>query len=178
MNYRSYDDLLKLIRNKTYLLPNDIDLIVGVPRSGLLAANIISLFLNKPITDFNGFLENRIISSGKTKRTNNFCNDVAEAKKILIVEDSVASGASIMFCKENVTNQYRGNAEIIYLSVYTTRENKYLVDLYFEIVDMPRLFEWNIMHHPIINNACFDMAYYALIPKKKIMMMGNGTWHF
>lgn len=167
MNYRSYDDLLKLIRNKIYLLPKDVDLIVGIPRSGLLIANLIGLFLNKPITDFDGFLENRIISSGKTKKTNNFFSDVVEAKKILIVEDSVASGASITFCKENVTTKYKGNAEIMYLSVYTTRENKSLVDIYFEIVDMPRLFEWNIMHHPIINNACFDIDGVLCVDPKE-----------
>ena len=65
MNYRSINDLNKTIIDNLYLLPRDIDLIVGVPRSGLLAANLLALYLNLPMTDVKGLLEGRTISSGK-----------------------------------------------------------------------------------------------------------------
>ena len=52
MNFRTVSDLTKTIMKKIDIIPSDIDLIVGIPRSGLLVANYIALLLNKPITKF------------------------------------------------------------------------------------------------------------------------------
>lgn len=46
MNFRTLDQLNQCIYNNMYKLPRDIDLIVGIPRSGMLVANIIALYLN------------------------------------------------------------------------------------------------------------------------------------
>ena len=35
----------------------NVDLVVGIPRSGMLPANLIAMYLNKPFTDINSFLE-------------------------------------------------------------------------------------------------------------------------
>lgn len=70
MNYRSVAELTNLIRNNISIIPNDIDLIVGIPRSGMFVANYIALLMNKPMTDFDGLIEGRIMSSGRTKNTN------------------------------------------------------------------------------------------------------------
>ena len=64
MNYRSVSDLNLDIKQWITELPNDFDLIVGIPRSGLLVANILSLYLNLPLTDVDGLLESRIFESG------------------------------------------------------------------------------------------------------------------
>lgn len=39
-----------IVRN-LHRLPRDIDLVVGIPRSGLLAANLLSLAANIPMAD-------------------------------------------------------------------------------------------------------------------------------
>jgi len=51
MNYRNISDLNKIILKKLSIIPRDIDLIVGVPRSGMMPANLLALYLNKPYTD-------------------------------------------------------------------------------------------------------------------------------
>ena len=158
MNYRSFNDLHKLIQKKIDILPSNLDVVVGIPRSGLLVANMISLILNKPLTDLNGLLENRVISSGKTKNNSSFVKDCSEARNILIVEDSVYSGASISNCKRQIENcLFLKEATIYYCAVYVAPETRDLVDYCFEVVDLPRLFEWNIYHHSIIENSCFDI---------------------
>lgn len=156
MEYRSYNDLTKAIITNLSIIPKDVEIIVGVPRSGLLVANIISLLLNKPLTDLNGFVENRLISSGKTKNCKSFIEDCHSAKKVLIIEDSLYSGASIIECKQKL-KRFEQKIEIVYGCVYIAPGKEDLVDFYLEKVQMPRLFEWNIFHHAILENACFDI---------------------
>ena len=57
MNYRSVNDLNHCIVANLHRLPRDIDLVVGIPRSGVLAASLIALHLNLPLVDLDGFIE-------------------------------------------------------------------------------------------------------------------------
>ena len=66
MEYRSIAYMDALIRSKLYLIPKDIELVVGVPRSGLLPSTIIALLLNKPHMTINELAAGSIKSlSGK-----------------------------------------------------------------------------------------------------------------
>ena len=67
MNFRTYEDLSRIISNNLYKIPSDVDLVVGIPRSGLMVATMISLYLNLPLTDVDNFLEGKLISTGGTK---------------------------------------------------------------------------------------------------------------
>ena len=49
MNYRNIADLNNTILQRLHIIPRDFDLIVGVPRSGMLPANLLALYLNKQI---------------------------------------------------------------------------------------------------------------------------------
>lgn len=158
MNYRSFNDLHTIIQRKIDIIPSDVDMIVGVPRSGLLVASILSLLLNKQLTDLNGLLENRIISNGNTKNQAAFLTKCSDAKSILVVEDSVSSGQSILECKKRVEDcLFLKDSTVKYCAIYVAPDKKDLVDYFFEIVDTPRLFEWNIFHHKIIEKSCFDI---------------------
>ena len=55
MQYISYNDLSNDIRNNLYKIPSDIDLIVGIPRSGMMVASIIGLLLNKSVMSLDNF---------------------------------------------------------------------------------------------------------------------------
>ena len=57
MNYRSIAQLAASVSRWSMSLPGDIDLVVGVPRSGLLAANLLALYRNLPFTDLEGYCE-------------------------------------------------------------------------------------------------------------------------
>lgn len=156
MNFRSINDLSNLIRNNLSLIPTDIDLIVGIPRSGLLVANIIALLLNKPLTDVDGVIQGRLISSGRTKDITKNIKNISDCKKALVVDDSIASGISLLQCKERL--QSVNSIEFIYCVAYALPSSKDMVDISFEVLEDPRLFEWNLFSQKsMLGKMCFDI---------------------
>ena len=152
MNYRSINDLNSIIRSKLKIIPKDIDIIIGIPRSGMLPASIIALLLNKPLITLNELAGNSI-SSFSTRKIN--LN--SEYKKALIIDDSCNTGYSIKRAKEFVDNNLSPMIERLYCAIYVTDESSNLVDLYFEICNQPRVFEWNIMNHSFIQASFMDL---------------------
>ena len=65
MHYRGIDHLHHAVLANLSKIPHDVDLIVGIPRSGLLVANILALYLNRPMTDLAGLAERRLLATGK-----------------------------------------------------------------------------------------------------------------
>jgi len=41
--------------------------------------------------------------------------------------------------------------------VYVTASGTKYVDYWYEILDPPRIFEWNVLHHSILQNSCVDI---------------------
>ena len=158
MNYKSICDLSKDIVNNIHRIPHDVDLVVGVPRSGLLVANMIALFLNIQITDVDGLLSDHIISCGNTKKPNGKGNilHVSDCKKILVVEDTVYSGTSIKSVKDRIENSHL-SCEILFFAAYVSPGKESLVDLYLQVIPSPRVFEWNLFHSSVLEYSCVDI---------------------
>lgn len=152
MNYRNIKDLNEIILKRLYILPRNFDLIVGIPRSGMFPANLLALYLNRPVTDLDSFLNGHVYKAGE--RGQFF--DIKQFKKILIVDDSIASGSALNKCKEQL-KQLESNFEIRYCAVYVIPSKTDVVDYYFETVPLPRYFQWNILNHTILQKACFDI---------------------
>lgn len=149
--YRSVSDLSKSILKNICKIPNNIDLVVGIPRSGMLPANLISLYLNKPYTDINSFLEGKIYACGDRGK---FIKKT-EIKNILVVDDSIAHGYAINRAKEQLKNE---PFNFIYFVVYARTKSKDKVNTYCELLDGERIFEWNLFHHQnILERSCLDI---------------------
>ena len=153
MNYISFSDLNEFIIRNLHKFPHDIDFLVGIPRSGMLPANLLALYLNKPFTDIDSFVEGRVYGTGERGRFITPSNKM----KVLVVDDSVASGNALKKSKEKlkvIGKEY----ELRYAAIIVTEESKELVDYYCEITPFPRVFQWNLFHHPdFIPNSCFDI---------------------
>lgn len=152
MNYRSINNLNETILKQLHLIPRNVDLIVGVPRSGMLPANLLALYLNLPYTDIHSFKKGFIYKSGARKQ---FFNE-SDYKNILVVDDSIASGRAIKECKNDLAS-LENKFDIKYCAIYTTPENKNLADYTFETIPTPRYFQWNIFNHTTLEKACFDI---------------------
>ena len=151
--FRCISDLNDIILKRLSILPKNIDLIVGIPRSGMLPANLISLYLHKPFTDIDSFVDGKIYSSGER---GTYINTL-EYKKILVVDDSISSGKALIKAKNKLIN-IKSQFIIEYACIYATTEGSKLIDYYFEIIDGPRIFQWNIFNYKsYINHACFDI---------------------
>ncbi len=155
MNYRSFSDLDTCITQNLWKIPPDVDLIVGVPRSGLLAANAIALHLNLPLTDLDGFLQNRVLSGG-TRLSHRNPSNIVGARRILVVDDSIASGSEMTRTKAKMQASEHKD-RVLYLAVYALEESAKSVDIHFEICSSPRVFAWNLMHRHFLAEACVDI---------------------
>jgi hypoxanthine phosphoribosyltransferase len=152
MYYRNVSDLNKIILSRLSILPRDFDLIVGIPRSGMLPSNLLALYLNKPYTDINSFLNGHIYKAGA--RGQFF--DIRDFKKILVVDDSIASGSAMIKCKESLKH-LESEFSISYCAIYVIPGKEKMVDYFFETVPLPRYFQWNVLHHTTLEKACFDI---------------------
>ena len=152
INYKSISDLNNSIKDNINKIPKDVDLVVGIPRSGMLAANIISLNLNINLVSIDEFLNNiKIKSSSRIKKKLEKCSD---ANKVLIVDDSINAGHTIADIKQALT---KNTNNLIYCCIYGLEKTYKKVDICMEQVEEPRLFEWNIFHRPFLENCCVDM---------------------
>lgn len=158
MQFRSFDDLNRDIIQNLNKFDKNYDLIVGVPRSGLMVANIIALHLNKPLVDLQGFVEGRVFETGSTRKPMNYDDNLENICKVLIVEDSVLNGNSIHKAKNLIQSSSISNKiKVEYFAAYITNDKTHMVDFYLNICETPRVFEWNIMHHAIVEKSCFDL---------------------
>lgn len=147
MIYTSYDNMAADIRRNLYKIPADIDMIVGVPRSGMIAALMIAEQLNKRCTDLDSFIEYRHWSEGGRGRMLRH----GTAGKVLIVDDTVNQGGAMAQAREKVES-LRGQYDIHFCCVYaegpTAKEHVdiWLVDNH-HTDDKFYLYEWNILQH-------------------------------
>jgi orotate phosphoribosyltransferase len=158
MEYRSVADLDDALVSWLPALPRDIDVVVGIPRSGLLVANLLALHLNLPLTDVAGLIGGRLIQAGARWQGAPLDSLLAEPRTVLVVDDSVCSGATIRRTREAIAAAQLPH-RIVYAAVYMAPDavHEGHVDSYRELVSMPRVFEWNLMHCAALANACVDI---------------------
>lgn len=153
MNYRSLQNLNHALLRRIDDLPSDLRLVVGVPRSGLLAANLLALHLNLPLTDVDGLLAGRAFKGGERSRLLNLSN---QAGSILVLDDSVCTGKALAQVRQQL-RAFSSHHQLIFAAVFATPENTTLVDFHFDTVALPRAFEWNLLHSSQLCHACVDI---------------------
>ena len=157
LNYKSYQDLSLTINKNIHKIPRDIDLVVGIPRSGMLPATMIGQILNKPVVALDSYLDGKLYEIGQYRRPQNLITNFSKIKKVLIVDDSINSGASMKKVKEKIENSDRNNINSIYSAVYYVNESLGNIDIGFEECTWPRIFQWNILNSWILAHACLDI---------------------
>ena len=138
LNFVTVDELVVWTTEWLKSFQDNYDVIIGVPRSGLLVANIIALKLGKPVTTPNLFIKDICWKSKLIPEKEDYTN-------ILLVDDSITSGKS-MEENLNILNQSRKNINITKAVLIATNESKSLVDLCYKVIPDPRVFEWNLLH--------------------------------
>jgi orotate phosphoribosyltransferase len=74
----------------------------------------------------------------------------------LVVDDSIRSGKELARAQSMLRDAgLEGNAR--YFCVFVSEESRTLVEDYGEVCPLPRVFEWNLMHHPHLEYACVDI---------------------
>jgi orotate phosphoribosyltransferase len=171
MNFRSVAQLSSQLMRWSTELPRDIEVIVGLPRSGLLAANLLALYMNIPLTDLDGFLSGRCFMSGdrRQKLASNLSSDVDYLKRprrVLVVDDSTLSGRAIRTARARIEAAGLPHA-ISYAAVYASPEALKGVDFHCEVLNAPRVFEWNVMHGEILWQFCISLEGVLIRPERR-----------
>ncbi len=160
IEFRSLADLERTVIEALPRLPRDLDLVVGVPRSGMLAASLIALHRHTLLTDFDSFLEGRINGHGHRLKKHDLAASVDAARRILIVDDSVNSGRAITEVKARLAASSLCSRVIDrteFGAVFASDSGRGHVDHYFSITPPPRLFSWNLMGTDLLSDACVDI---------------------
>lgn len=153
--YRSISDMHKCLEYNIYRIPKETDLIVGIPRSGLLAANMLALMLNLPVADFEGFCKGKLIKTGSTRVLKNKISKRWKPTRVLVLDDSILSGKSFAHVRQKIPKDK--NVKLTFAAVYGRFSWHQEVDIVLEKVPTPRMFQWNYMHHPNLEKCCVDM---------------------
>ncbi len=149
MNFRTYTNLSGDICSNLHKIPRDIDCVVGIPRSGLLAATMIAQYLNKPVAALSYFLQGGYGEMGSYRVVGSY-----RYKKALIVDDLIGTGEAMDKARKLV-GQMRPEVQAIFMAVYAHR-NIDKAEICLVRLKTPRAFSWNVLHHDKIKTA-WDM---------------------
>lgn len=150
-----YITTAQLIRDcKNLLLPQLAGLklkgVVGIPRSGMLPASMIAMWLNVPIY----FLDpqnNLLPMSGATKFGGiRMLNYKGSNGSLLVIDDTVYAGTAM----KNIGPRFL--EDVYFAAVYVKPEAKEFVDFYAKELPPPHLLEWNLFNCTYIEGALLD----------------------
>lgn len=150
INFRTIDDMrLTVLRDLIPQFASKYKLkgIWGVPRSGMLPASIIATHLHLPL----GMASSPHLAGGlRSKR-----HQRPGGNFHLLVEDCTGGGGGINSAYQQLHAQL--NEPILRVAAYSTSQGSKHLDYYGELLEQPRLFEWNWLNSDIITNTMTDM---------------------
>lgn len=150
MKFVTLADLAATIRRNVHKIPHDVDFVIGIPRSGIIAASIIAEFLNAPLIDADSFVTGALPTGGRRSRFHRRSN--TKKPRVLVVDDTIFHGRSLRAAKEKL-EPLGFKYEFIYMAVFLEGPcdavDIWLADLrqYTEGFTSFVLYEWNIFHH-------------------------------
>lgn len=146
MKFKSICDLSRDIQLRLLpQLPRDISVVYGIPRSGMVPATIVATALGATLAvvggtpTFGSRLKHKILPEGG---------------KSLLIDDSIHTGkamsAAILSLGPDSVIDYR-------CAVYAHSRSLSSVDFCAEILDGPRMFQWNFTGIRATQNYCWDL---------------------
>lgn len=154
LNFRSLEDLNLAIVKKLHTIRSlNVDLIVGIPRSGMIPASLIATHLQLPFTDVDSYNSNRwYVRNKKITVPTDIPNNPLQ---ILLVDDTINTGNAM---RNVVRSLKKSNDMIIKFAVYGSPKNKIEdIDFVCEECPLPRAFQWNLWKHTQASNWATDM---------------------
>ena len=104
MKFVTLADLAATIRRNVHKIPHDVDFVIGVPRSGVIASSIIAEFLNAPLIDVDSFAAGALPTGGRRSRFHR--RPATERHRVLVVDDTIFHGRSLRAAKEKSAAEF------------------------------------------------------------------------
>jgi len=142
-NFVSNHEMISMVDEWVSKFDKQYDLIIGIPRSGLLIAALVATKLARPLGTPEG---NYWLSKSIQPR---------EVKNILLIDDCVTTGNSLNSASDLIRAKYP-NAAIYKGVLFAQNNNTFMVDTYYKVAKGPQIYQWNLMHCKI-GPTGFDM---------------------
>lgn len=160
MNYRSIKQLARLISANLGRIPTDIDAVVGIPRSGMLVADIIGLHRSLPVVTVGDVCQRRSVEVGNRmhmsqEERNDF---LRKPRSLLVVDDSCGTGGTMKMTRR-LLHSLDGIVKhnYFFMAAYANDQGMKWLDHWLERLEKPRFFEWNWMSNVFLTTACIDI---------------------
>lgn len=140
-NYYTIDRLSYDVINE--LLPKipDVDLIVGIPRDGIIVAYLISIYRNIPFTDLDSYIAGRSYTPGIKHRASKDLE--VDVRSILLVDDICASGSAMRDAKARLPeSNVQVYAGVVYASRPEEKLREGIIDCYGCELIGTRHYQW------------------------------------
>ena len=139
------------------LLNYKIEGVVGIPRSGMIVASVVSNILHVPLYSIEeGGL---VLLSGRSRWGGWRMTNFKEGKgKLVVIDDTVWQGAEMKRVKRILNNKHPEKS-FIFSAIYVPEDEMRHVDFYskvFERSEVPYL-EWNFMSNVNIQKTILDL---------------------
>jgi adenine/guanine phosphoribosyltransferase-like PRPP-binding protein len=128
--------------------PEQYDIVVGVPRSGMLIASVIALKLGKGLTTPELLKEGEYWHSKRAGAK----MPLDQINKVLLVDDALDKGRAMGKAVDKLL-EIGKDFSVTRASLIVREETKHKADLYYKIIEPPRAYEWNLMHRKIASYA-------------------------
>jgi hypoxanthine phosphoribosyltransferase len=151
LNYRNLNDLGRAILDGLrHFNLHGFDVIAGMPRSGMIPASILSLYLDR---------KSLVLATAEQLAAH-------KGKRILVVDDTISSGKANARKRAELEPLKLGEK---YLAVFYRQASRHRVDYAFQPVEGNRLFEWDLFHSPgvWIRQACLDIDGVICVNPRK-----------
>ncbi len=147
LTVKSVCDLnMAIQRNLTRLDRRNFDVVVGIPRSGMIPASIIATQLQIPLSDVESYARGMVYErSGKPAKA---------GERVLLVDDTVNHGTAMARAVARIISRAPQITRFCVYGPYRGIEG--LVDIVCETVQGPRAFEWNMAKHARLNRWALD----------------------
>lgn len=137
-----------IVQNLWKIDRSKFDVVVGIPRSGMIPASIIATYLQMPLATLEGYIAG--IVHGRSGRP-------TEAReRILLVDDTSNKGGAMARAVKLLNGKARHITRCAVFGPYQVPIPKHIIDVWFEDCHGPRGFAWNLWKHARLRRWAFD----------------------
>jgi uncharacterized HAD superfamily protein/hypoxanthine phosphoribosyltransferase len=162
VNYRSITHLSRLVSRSLGRVPPGIEAIVGIPRSGMLLADMLGLHLSLPVMTLGALhaLRSPEVGARLHMSPDDRSEFLRSPRKLLVVDDSCGTGGAMKAAKRLLqeVKQLSGiQHDYTFMVAYANKHGLPWIDICLEELEKPRCFEWNWVSNVMLTTACIDI---------------------
>ncbi len=141
------DEMLRMAADWAPRLRGRHDIVVGMPRSGLIVANVLADRLRLPLTTPDLLLQDRLLDGTRL---------FAPPQRIFLVDDSIATGAQMRAAAARLKERFL-DSRVTTGALLPNEESVRKVDAHYRVIRHPRVFEWDLVHTHKVASIAFDL---------------------